>query len=333
MFCIHLVVNSNDLHMLLLHTGVSRLYDTGSSFNHRHGRNHNISPTHVNYRANVYALKEEGCTHVIVTTACGSLREEIHPGDVVLLDQFIDRTTKRTLTFYDGTPGAPEGICHMQMGEPFCKHTRAVIARAADILGITCHPRGTAVTIEGPRFSTRAESDLYRSWGCDVVNMTTVPEVTLAKELGLCYSSIALPTDYDCWKEEAVCAYIFCPFSLFTIPISYLVCVFMHTYIHPSICCTHAAHTRSTEQMPSETHTHIQSCMQPAFRYMDICTHNPQVNVDMVCEQMKKNSEFALRLIVKTVDLLSREDCSQTLRQAQVSDTDNMPYHSPGAHT
>lgn len=163
-----------------------------------------MSPTAVNYRANIYALKEEGCTHLIATTACGSLQEHIHPGEVVLIDQFIDRTTQRSKTLFDGTPGAPSGICHMQMGEPFCKHTRSVIARAAQSLNIKCHTEGTVVTIEGPRFSSKAESMLYRSWGCDVVNMTTIPEVTLAKEAGLCYASIALPTDYDSWRGEAV---------------------------------------------------------------------------------------------------------------------------------
>ena len=171
---------------------------------HRHGRKHNLSPTAVNYRANIYALKEEGCTHLIATTACGSLQEHIHPGEVVLIDQFIDRTTKRSPTLFDGTPGAPLGICHMQMGEPFCNHTRSVIARAAESLNIKCHTEGTVVTIEGPRFSSKAESILYRSWGCDVVNMTTIPEVTLAKEAGLCYASIALPTDYDSWRGEPV---------------------------------------------------------------------------------------------------------------------------------
>ena len=170
----------------------------------RHGRKHHLLPTAVNYRANIYALQTEGCTHVLVTTACGSLREEIRPGDIVLIDQFIDRTTKRSLTFYDSTPNALVGVCHIQMDEPFCKHTRSVIAKAADSLGIKYHSKGTVVTIEGPRFSTKAESVLYRSWGCDLVNMTTVPEATLAKEIGLCYASIGLPTDYDCWRGEPV---------------------------------------------------------------------------------------------------------------------------------
>lgn len=161
-------------------------------------------PSHVNYRANIWALKEEGCTHIIVTTACGSLKEEIAPGDLVFLDQFIDRTYKRESTFYDSMPDSPAGICHMQMDEPFCKHTRDVFIRAARKLQLRYHEKGTAVTIEGPRFSSKAESNMFRSWGGDVVNMTTVPEVCLAKELGICYGSIALPTDYDCWKGEPV---------------------------------------------------------------------------------------------------------------------------------
>ncbi|XP_033029536.1 S-methyl-5'-thioadenosine phosphorylase [Lacerta agilis] len=168
----------------------------------RHGRHHTISPTHVNYRANLWALKEEGCTHLLVTTACGSLREEIQPGDVVIIDQFIDRTTKRHLTFYDGScPGLP-GVCHIPMAEPFCAKTREVLMDVAKKLGIKCHSKGTMVSIEGPRFSSRAESLMFRSWGGDVINMTTVPEVVLAKEAGLCYASIAMATDYDCWKEH-----------------------------------------------------------------------------------------------------------------------------------
>ncbi|KPP62285.1 S-methyl-5'-thioadenosine phosphorylase-like [Scleropages formosus] len=187
----------------------------------RHGRQHTIIPSNVNYRANIWALKEEGCTHLLVTTACGSLREDIQPGDIVLVDQFIDRTTKRHQTFYDGGPSSPPGVCHIPMAEPFCGKTREVggpSGRAAEVrqhvllevargLGVKCHNRATMLTIEGPRFSTRAESLLFRQWGADVINMTTVPEVVLAKEAGLCYASIAMATDYDCWKEheEAVC--------------------------------------------------------------------------------------------------------------------------------
>lgn len=142
---------------------------------------------------------------MLATTACGSLREHIHPGDIVVLDQFVDRTHKRESTFYDGKDSSPAGICHLQMDRPFCEKTRSVIIRAANDLGFVVHDGGTAVTIEGPRFSSKAESCMFRAWGCDVVNMTTVPEVCLAKEAGLCYASIGLPTDYDSWKDEPVC--------------------------------------------------------------------------------------------------------------------------------
>uniref|UniRef100_A0A3P9MNI4 S-methyl-5'-thioadenosine phosphorylase n=1 Tax=Oryzias latipes TaxID=8090 RepID=A0A3P9MNI4_ORYLA len=173
----------------------------------RHGRQHTIMPSNVNYRANIWALREEGCTHLLVTTACGSLREEIQPGDIVIIDQFIDRTTKRHQTLYDGQPSSPPGVCHIPMAEPFCSRTREVLVEVARSLGVKCHHRGTMLTIEGPRFSSRAESLMFRQWGADVINMTTVPEVVLAKEAGLCYASIAMATDYDCWKEheEAVC--------------------------------------------------------------------------------------------------------------------------------
>uniref|UniRef100_A0A668UH08 Purine nucleoside phosphorylase n=1 Tax=Oreochromis aureus TaxID=47969 RepID=A0A668UH08_OREAU len=168
----------------------------------RHGRQHTIMPSNVNYRANIWALREEGCTHLLVTTACGSLREEIQPGDIVIIDQFIDRTTKRSQTLYDGQPTSPPGVCHVPMAEPFCNKTREVLVEVARSLGVKCHVRGTMLTIEGPRFSSRAESLMFRQWGADVINMTTVPEVVLAKEAGLCYASIAMATDYDCWKEH-----------------------------------------------------------------------------------------------------------------------------------
>uniref|UniRef100_A0A8C4SGE2 S-methyl-5'-thioadenosine phosphorylase n=1 Tax=Erpetoichthys calabaricus TaxID=27687 RepID=A0A8C4SGE2_ERPCA len=173
----------------------------------RHGRQHNIMPSNVNYRANIWALKEEGCTHLVVTTACGSLREEIQPGDIVIIDQFIDRTTKRHQTFYDGNATSPPGVCHIPMAEPFCSKTREVILEVSKNLGVKYHTKGTVITIEGPRFSSKAESMMFRQWGADVINMTTVPEVILAKEAGLCYASIAMATDYDCWKEheDAVC--------------------------------------------------------------------------------------------------------------------------------
>jgi len=173
----------------------------------RHGRNHSIMPTNVNYRANIFALKDQGCTHIIVTNACGSLKEDIKPGDIIFPDQFIDRTTKRHNTFYDGQPTSPKGVCHIPMHAPFCPNTRQILIETAKELEIPHHELGTIVVIEGPRFSTKAESCLFRSWGCDIIGMTTVPEVVLANELGMCYAAIAMATDYDCWRcnESFVC--------------------------------------------------------------------------------------------------------------------------------
>ena len=168
----------------------------------RHGKKHTIHPSAINYRANVWALAIEGCTHIIATTACGSLQEHIHPGHIVIPDQFIDRTFKREPTFYDGGADSPKGVCHLPMHQPYCEKMRQVLVGVAKGLGLVCHEKGTVLTIEGPRFSTRAESKMFRGWGCDVINMTTVPEVCLAKEMGICYGSIALPTDYDSWRES-----------------------------------------------------------------------------------------------------------------------------------
>ena len=162
----------------------------------RHGKKHSIYPSAVNYRANIWALKALGCTHILASSACGSLREAIEPGHLVFLDQFIDRTTKREGTFYD-----KDRVCHIPMGEPFCPKLRRLLIESAIELEIEHHNAGTMVTIEGPRFSTKAESHLFRSWGCDVINMTTIPEVTLAREAGLCYATVAMSTDYDCWHE------------------------------------------------------------------------------------------------------------------------------------
>ena len=163
----------------------------------RHGKKHTINPSNVNYRANIWALKEQGCTHIIATTACGSLREEIKPGHLVFCDQFIDRTTKRISTFYDENK-----VCHIPMAEPFCKKLREILVDSAKKLKLEHHKKGTVVTIEGPRFSTKAESHMYRQWNTDVINMSTVPEVVLAREAGICYAIIAMSTDYDVWKPH-----------------------------------------------------------------------------------------------------------------------------------
>uniref|UniRef100_A0A1B6KHS5 S-methyl-5'-thioadenosine phosphorylase n=1 Tax=Graphocephala atropunctata TaxID=36148 RepID=A0A1B6KHS5_9HEMI len=173
----------------------------------RHGRKHTINPSNVNYRANIWALKEQGCTHIITSTACGSLQENVPPGDLMLLDSFIDRTRTRIQTYFDGSKEGLPGVCHIPLEPAFCHSTRQIILEAATELGITMHPTGTAVVIEGPRFSSKAESNLYRSWGAHMVNMTLVPEVVLAKEAGLSYAAIAMATDYDCWRDhgDGVC--------------------------------------------------------------------------------------------------------------------------------
>lgn len=166
----------------------------------RHGREHTIPPSMVNYRANVAALKESGCTHILATTACGSLKEEIKMGDFVILDQFIDFTRRRINTFYDSfEPGTAH---HEPMADPFDEYLRNTLINAAAITNASFHKKGTVVTIEGPRFSTRAESHLFRLWGADVINMTIATETALAKEAGIPYAAIAVSTDYDCWKND-----------------------------------------------------------------------------------------------------------------------------------
>jgi 5'-methylthioadenosine phosphorylase len=162
----------------------------------RHGRDHSLMPTRVPFRANIWALKKAGCTHILATTACGSLREDIEPGHIVFPDQFIDHTRLRPLTFHE------DKVVHTPMADPFCGTLRRLLVESATRLGLRYHAAGTIVTIEGPRFSTRAESHMFRAWGADIINMSTVPEVVLAREAGACYQSIAMSTDYDCWKED-----------------------------------------------------------------------------------------------------------------------------------
>lgn len=165
----------------------------------RHREGHHINPTDVNYRANIWAMKELNVTHIIATGAVGSLKEEIKPGDLVFTDQFIDRTTKRQSTFYEGNQ-----VCHISVAEPTCKELRKLLIQEAKKLGIRHHEKGTCVVIEGPRFSTKAESAMHKMWGADIVGMTMVPECVLAREAGICYATVALVTDYDVWKEHEV---------------------------------------------------------------------------------------------------------------------------------
>lgn len=165
----------------------------------RHGRNHQFSPTQVNNLANIHALKEQGVTHILATTACGSLREEIDRGHFVILDQFIDFTRFRRNTFFTCFQ---DGAEHTPMADPFDPDLRLILHETARELGFPTHDRGTVVTIEGPRFSTRAESHMFRAWGADVINMSTAPEAILANEVKVPYAAVAMSTDYDCWKED-----------------------------------------------------------------------------------------------------------------------------------
>ncbi len=163
----------------------------------RHGRAHTHTPTTINYRANIDALKRAGVTDVISISACGSFREEMAPGDFVLVDQFIDRTFAREKTFFED--GA---VAHVSVAHPTCGGLGQLILTAATRAGAKLHDSGTYLAMEGPQFSTLAESHLYRSWGCDVIGMTNMPEAKLAREAELCYATVAMVTDYDSWHPE-----------------------------------------------------------------------------------------------------------------------------------
>lgn len=166
----------------------------------RHGHDHTITPTGVNFRANIYSLKQQGCTHILATTACGSLREEIGRGDFVILDQFIDFTHHRPITFHDHFEA--HNAKHTGMADPFNKNLRQNLIETAQNLNLKHHEKGTVITIEGPRFSTKAESHMFRAWGADVINMSIAPECILANELEIPYAAVAMSTDYDCWKDD-----------------------------------------------------------------------------------------------------------------------------------
>lgn len=162
----------------------------------RHGKKHDIPPSEINYLANVFALKEENCDFILATTAVGSLREEVMPDNLVFPDQFIDFTKRRKLTFFN------DKVAHTPMAEPFSKKLRDLLCKTCDELKFSYNKDVTVITIEGPRFSTKAESKMFRTWGADIINMSTCPEVILANELGIPYQSIGMSTDYDCWKED-----------------------------------------------------------------------------------------------------------------------------------
>jgi 5'-methylthioadenosine phosphorylase len=162
----------------------------------RHGRGHNLTPSDINYRANIDVLKRAGCTDLLSLSAVGSLREDYRPGDFVVIDQFIDRTFKREKTFFG------KGlVAHVSLANPVCNRLAELVFKAAHSTGVKVHNRGTYLVMEGPQFSTKAESNLYRSWGCDVIGMTNMPEAKLAREAELPYASVGMVTDYDCWRE------------------------------------------------------------------------------------------------------------------------------------
>jgi 5'-methylthioadenosine phosphorylase len=180
---------------------VGTLQGVAVAFLSRHGRGHRLNPGEINYRANIYALKSLGVTRVISVSAVGSMKESIRPGDIVLPDQFIDLTKRRASTFFEGGM-----VAHVAFGEPICGSLARNILSAGQQVGATLHRGGTYLCMEGPQFSTKAESRLYRQWGVDVIGMTNMPEAKLAREAELCYATMALVTDYDCWHEteEAV---------------------------------------------------------------------------------------------------------------------------------
>jgi 5'-methylthioadenosine phosphorylase len=174
---------------------VGRLNGVAMAFLPRHGRGHRLSPTDVPYRANIAALKILGCTEVISVSACGSLRADYAPGDFVIVDQFIDRTFAREKSFFGA--GC---VAHVSVAHPTCDRLGAACGGQAQ--GVRVHRGGTYLAMEGPQFSTLAESRMYRSWGADVIGMTNMPEAKLAREAELCYASVAMVTDFDCWHED-----------------------------------------------------------------------------------------------------------------------------------
>jgi 5'-methylthioadenosine phosphorylase len=167
------------------------------AFLNRHGRGHKLSPSEVPFAANIFALKKLGVHTVIGSGAVGSLRDEIAPGDLVFADQFIDKTCKRTNSFFGGY-----GAVHCEMAEPTCGRVREILVKTAKGIDIKTHPKGTYVCMEGPQFSTRAESLMHRAWGGDLIGMTAMPEAKLAREAQICYALVALASDYDCWKPH-----------------------------------------------------------------------------------------------------------------------------------
>lgn len=175
---------------------IGSLADTKVAFLPRHGRGHRFSPTDIPVRANIFALKKIGVERILSVSAVGSLKEDVQPLDMVIPDQLIDRTRSRISTFFEGSI-----VAHVSFSDPYCPVVSQELKRAVEGQSVTLHMGGTYVVMEGPQFSTRAESNLYRSWGASVIGMTALPEAKLAREAQMCYATLALVTDYDCWHE------------------------------------------------------------------------------------------------------------------------------------
>ena len=176
---------------------VGKLNKSNIAFLPRHGKNHNISPTKINYRANIEALKIIGSECIVSLSAVGSLREDYKPGNFVLVDQFLDQTYLRNKTFFDD-----DLVVHVPFASPVCSKLKKSLSDSLRKLKVKFHSSGTYICIEGPQFSSLAESQLFRSWGCDVIGMTNMPEAKLALEAGICYASVAMVTDFDCWHPD-----------------------------------------------------------------------------------------------------------------------------------
>lgn len=174
-----------------------RMGDVTVVFLPRHGRGHRVSPSELNFRANIWGMKKLGVSRILSVSAVGSLKEEIVPGDFVIADQFIDRTRHRADTFFTGGV-----VAHVMFADPFCPDLRRALLSATEGMDVKAHDGGTYVNMEGPQFSTKAESELYRSWGADVIGMTNLQEAKLAREAEICYATIAMATDYDCWHPD-----------------------------------------------------------------------------------------------------------------------------------
>jgi 5'-methylthioadenosine phosphorylase len=176
---------------------VGKLHGRKMVFLPRHGRGHRVLPSELNFRANIWGMKVLGVTRILSVSAVGSMREDIAPGDFVVVDQFFDRTRHRPDTFFG------EGIvAHVMFADPVCPEVRATLVASARATGVKVHDGGTYLSMEGPQFSTRAESRIYRQWGVDVIGMTNLQEAKLAREAEICYATVAMATDYDCWHES-----------------------------------------------------------------------------------------------------------------------------------